>query len=66
MLSKSKKRKKEKQITDTDVIHVTKCNFFPKESFLANFIIDYLLGKNYHKGKIMCMPGYVLTKMSQL
>ena len=48
----------EKQANDNEVIHVTKCdNNFPKESSLANYIMDYLLGKKYHKGKIMCMPG---------
>ena len=30
--------------------------FFQRESSLANYIMDYLLGKNYHKGKIVCMP----------
>ena len=30
--------------------------FFQRESSLANYIMDYLLGKNHHKGKLVCMP----------
>ena len=46
---------------------MTKCdnNFLPK-NLISNYIIDYLLGKNYHRGKIMCMAGSVSTKKSQM
>lgn len=52
------KNKTEKQARDNDVIHVTKYDNFPQRFFSG--ILHYGLSsrKNYHKGKIMCMPGF--------
>lgn len=46
------------QASNNDVIHVTKYDNFPKRFFSG--ILHYGLSsrKNYHKGKIMCMPGF--------
>ena len=48
--------KTEKQVNDNDIINVTKChNNFAKGIFFYRLHYGLSSGKNYHKGKVVCM-----------